>query len=63
MASCVLMQFMRAPLHVLRILLCSAAFVASLVYHVFEGFSFSPVPPSSVSLLSFGVGIQVGLAG
>ena len=33
MASGILVQFMCAPLHVLRILLCSA-FVASLLYCV-----------------------------
>ena len=59
MSSCILTRFMRAPLHVPRILLCSTAFVVSLVYHVFEGFSFSPVPPSIVSLLLFGVGVRV----
>ena len=52
MASGILLQFRRAPLHVLGNLLYSAFFVAWLVYRVFRGFSF---PPGSVTLLLFGI--------
>ena len=57
MASGILLQFRRAPLHVLGILLYSAFFVAWLVYRVLLGFSF---PPGSVRLLLFGIGVSVG---
>ena len=40
MASGILLQFRRAPLHVLGNLLYSAFFVAWLVYRVLLGFSF-----------------------
>ena len=56
MASGILLQFRRAPLHVLGNLLYSAFFVAWLVYRVLLGFSFPPFPPSSVTLLLLGVG-------
>ena len=55
MASGILLQFRRAPLHVLGNLLYSAFFVAWLVYRVFRGFSFPPFPPGSVTLLLFGI--------
>ena len=58
MASGILMQFRRAPLHVLGISLYSAFFVALLVYRILYGFSFPTFPPGSVSL-SFGVGFGV----
>ena len=57
MASRILLQFRRAPLHVLRNLLYSAFFVAWLVYRVLLGFSFPPFPPGSVTLLLFGIGV------
>ena len=47
-------------LGVLGILLYSAFFMAWLVYRVLLGFSFPPFPPSSVSLLLFGIGVRVG---
>ena len=56
MASGILLQFRRAPLHVLGILLYSAFFVAWLVYRVLLGFSF---PPGSVRLLLFVIGVSV----
>ena len=60
MASGILLQFRRAPLHVLGNLLYSTFFVAWLVYWVLLGFSFPPFPPGSVTLLLFGIGV-VGL--
>ena len=57
MASGILLQFRRAPLHVLGNLLYSAYFVAWLVYRVLLGFSFPPFPPSSVTLLLLGIGV------
>ena len=60
MALAFLLQFSRAPLHVLGILLYSAFFVAWLVYRVLLGFSFPPFPPGSVRLLLFGIGVSVG---
>ena len=57
MASGILLQFRRAPLHVLKNLLYSAFFVAWLVYRVLLGFSFPPFPPSSVTLLLLGIGV------
>ena len=57
MASGILLQFRRAPLHVLGNLLFSAYFVAWLVYRVLLGFSFPPFPPSSVTLLLLGIGV------
>ena len=51
MASSILLQFRRAPLHVLGNLLYSAFFVGWLVYRVLLGFSFPPFLPSSVTLL------------
>ena len=57
MASGILLQFRRAPLHVLENLLYSAFFVAWLVYRVLLGFSFPPFPPSSVTLLLFGISV------
>ena len=59
MASGILLQFRRVPLHVLRILLYSAFFVAWLIYRVLLGFSFPPFPPGSVRLLLFGIGVSV----
>ena len=59
-ASGILLQFRRAPLHVLVILLYSAFFVLWLVYRVLLGFSFPPFLPGSVSLLFFGIGVSVG---
>ena len=56
-ASGILLQFRRAPLHVLGNLPYSAFFVAWLVYRVLLGFSFPPFPPGSVTLLLFGVGV------
>ena len=58
-ASGILLQFRRAPLHVLGILLYSAFFMAWLVYCVLLGFSFPPFPPCSVRLLLFGIGVSV----
>ena len=55
MASGILLQFRRAPLHVLGNLLYSAFFVAWLVYRVLLGFSFPPFPLGSVTLLLSGV--------
>ena len=60
MASGILLRFRHAPLHVLVNLLCPAFFVAWLVYRVLLGFSFPPLPPGSVSLLFFGIGVSVG---
>ena len=60
MASGILLQFRRAPLHVLVNLLYPAFCIAWLVYHVLLGFSFPPFPPGSVSLLFFGIGVSVG---
>ena len=57
MASGILLQFRRAPLHVVGNLLYSAFFMAWLVYRVLLGFSFSPFPPSSVTLLLLGIGV------
>ena len=57
MASGILLQFRRAPLHVLGNLLYSAFFAAWLVYRVLLGFSFPPFPPSSVTLLLLGIGV------
>ena len=57
MASGILLQLRRAPLHILRNLLYSAFFVAWLVYLVLLGFSFPPFPPGSVTLLLFGVDV------
>ena len=57
MASGILLQFRRAPLHVLGNLLYSAFFVAWLVYRVLLGFSFPPFPPSSVTMLLLGIGV------
>ena len=57
MASGILLQFRRAPLHVLGNLLYSAFFVAWLVYRVLLGFSFPPFPSSSVTLLLLGIGV------
>ena len=62
MASGIILQFRRAPLHVLGNLLYSAFFVAWLVYRVLLGFSFPPFPPSSVTLLLLGIGVG-GLLG
>ena len=59
MASGILLQFRRAPLHVLGILLYSAFSVVWLVYRILLGFSFPPFPPSSVRLLLFGIGVSV----
>ena len=58
--QCIFVRFRRAPLLVLGILLCSA-FLVSLVYRVWLGFSLPPFPPGSVRcfLLSFGVGVSV----
>ena len=55
MASGILMRFRRAPLHMLRILLYSA-FGGVVGLSHFVGLF---VPPGSVSLLSFGIGIGV----
>ena len=57
MASGILLQFRRAPLHVLGNLLYSAFFVTWLVYRVLLSFSFPPFPPSSVTLLLLGIGV------
>ena len=59
MAGGILLQFRRALLHVLGNLLYSAFFVAWLVYRVLLGFSFPPLPPGSVRLLLFGIGVSV----
>ena len=59
MASGILLQLRRAPLHVFGILLYLAFFVAWLVYRVLLGFSFPPFPPGSVRLLLFGIGVSV----
>ena len=61
MASGILLQFRRAPLHVLVISLYSAFFVAWLVFCVLLGFSFPPFPPSSVTLLFLGLVLVLGV--
>ena len=63
MASGILLQFRRAPLHVLGILLYSAFFVSWLISRVLLGFSFPPFPPGSVICycLGFGLGLCLGL--
>ena len=58
-ASGILLQLRRAPLHMFEILVYSAFFVAWLVYRVLLGFSFPPFPPGSVGLLLFGIGVSV----
>ena len=56
MASGILL---RAPLHVLGILLYSAFFVVWLVCRALLGFSFPPFPPGRVRLLLSGIGVSV----